>query len=51
MKIGSLDGVNDVVQNAAQMIENGEVEPGRIAKTVVVIDEAQDMDKDEYRCQ
>lgn len=47
-KIGSLDGVNDVVKNAARMIENGEVEPGRIAKTVLVIDEAQDMNEDEF---
>lgn len=48
-KIGSLEGVEDVVKNAAEMIENGEVEPGRIAKTVLVIDEAQDMDSNEYR--
>ncbi len=30
------------------MIKDGEVELGRITKTVVVIDEAQDMDKSEY---
>ena len=47
-KIGSLEGVDDVVKNASEMIENGEVEPGRIAKTVLVIDEAQDMDANEY---
>ncbi len=47
-KIGSLDGAADVVKKAVQMIESGEVEPGRIAKTVLVIDEAQDMDSDEY---
>lgn len=47
-KIGSLEGVEDVVKNAAQMIENGEVEIGRITKTVVVIDEAQDMDANEF---
>ena len=47
-KIGSLDGVEDVVKNAARMIENGEVEQGRIAKTVLVIDEAQDMNEDEF---
>lgn len=47
-KIGSLEGVEDVVKNAAHMIENGEVEPGRITKSVLVIDEAQDMDENEY---
>ena len=47
-KVGSLDGVGDVVKNAAKMIENGEVEQGRIAKAVIVIDEAQDMDADEF---
>ena len=47
-KIGSLEGVEDVVKNAAEMISNGEVEPGRIAKAVLVIDEAQDMDENEF---
>ena len=31
------------------MIANGDVEIGRITKTVLVIDEAQDMDENEYR--
>ncbi|MDE6079695.1 MAG: RecQ family ATP-dependent DNA helicase [Duncaniella sp.] len=47
-RIGNLDGVKDVVGEAAQMIERGEVEPNRIAKTVLVIDEAQDMSAEEY---
>lgn len=47
-KVGSLDGVENVVKDAAQMIRNGEVEFGRITKTVVVIDEAQDMDQHEF---
>jgi len=47
-KIGSLEGVEDVVKNAAEMISNGEVEPGKIMKSVLVIDEAQDMDKNEF---
>ncbi|MDE5607999.1 MAG: RecQ family ATP-dependent DNA helicase [Muribaculaceae bacterium] len=47
-RIGSLDSVHDVVAKAAKMIENGEVEPNRIAKTVLVIDEAQDMGSDEF---
>ncbi len=48
-KIGNLEGAQDVVKNAADLIENGEVEPGRITKSVLVIDEAQDMDENEYR--
>ena len=47
-KIGSLDGVENVVHDAAQMIANGEVEQGKITKSVLVIDEAQDMDADEF---
>ncbi len=47
-RIGNLDDAGDVVSQAAQMIENGEVEPNRIAKTVLVIDEAQDMSNEEY---
>lgn len=47
-RIGSLEGSNDVVRDAAAMIERGEVEPGRTAKTVLVIDEAQDMDENEF---
>ena len=47
-RIGSLDDAKGVVSRAAQMIMNGEVEPSRIAKTVLVIDEAQDMSAEEY---
>lgn len=47
-KIGSLDGVEDVVKDATEKINSGEVEQGRITKTVVVIDEAQDMDENEF---
>lgn len=47
-KIGSLENAQNVVREAAQMIRDGEVELGRITKTVVVIDEAQDMDGDEF---
>lgn len=47
-KIGSLEGVENVVRDAAKMISDGEVEPGRIAKSVLVIDEAQDMDENEF---
>lgn len=47
-KIGSLERSTDVVKDAAAKIGAGEVEQGRITKTVVVIDEAQDMDANEF---
>lgn len=47
-RMGSLDESRDVVGKAAAMIESGEVEPNRIGKTVLVIDEAQDMGAEEY---
>lgn len=47
-KIGSLEESENVVKDAAELINNGEVELGRITKTVVVIDEAQDMDENEF---
>ena len=47
-RIGNLDDAKDVVSRATQMINDGEVEPNRIAKTVLVIDEAQDMSAEEY---
>ena len=48
-KQGSLEEADSVVQRAAEMIENGEVETAKIAKNVLVIDEAQDMGPDDYR--
>ena len=48
-KQGSLDEAKDVVRRAAEMIENGEVEQSKIAKSVLVIDEAQDMGADDFR--
>jgi len=47
-KIGSLDGIQDVVKNASELIYNGDVEPGKIMKSVLVIDEAQDIDENEF---
>ena len=46
---GSLEEADRVVQRAAEMIENGEVEENKIAKSVLVIDEAQDMSADDFR--
>lgn len=48
-RIGNLDDAKDVVSRAAQMISEGEVEPNRISKTVLVVDEAQDMSAEEYQ--
>lgn len=47
-RIGNLEDAKGVVGQAAQMIKDGEVEPNRISKTVLVIDEAQDMSQEEY---
>lgn len=47
-RIGNPDDVKDVVAKAAEMINQGEVEPNKIGKTVLVIDEAQDMGTEEY---
>ena len=47
-RVGNLDDMSGVEARAAEMIAQGEVEPNRIGKTVLVIDEAQDMGKDDY---
>ena len=47
-KTGNLDEIDNVVSEAAQLIQRGEADQGRINKTVLVIDEAQDMNADEY---
>lgn len=47
-KTGNLEDAEDVVAKATKLIDSGEAEQGRINKAVLVIDEAQDMDKDEY---
>lgn len=47
-RIGNLDDSKNVVSTAAEMIRLEEVEPTKIGKTVLVIDEAQDMGREEY---
>ena len=47
-KIGRLEGVDNVVKNAVELIRSGEVERSKISKSVLVIDEAQDMDENEF---
>ena len=46
---GSLEEADSVVRRAAEMIERNEVEESKIAKSVLVIDEAQDMSADDFR--
>ena len=45
---GNLEEAGSVVATAAEQIRLGEVEPSKIGKTVLVIDEAQDMGPDDY---
>ena len=47
-RIGNLEDTGTVVRSAAELISHNEVEMGRITKSVLVIDEAQDMDADEF---
>lgn len=47
-RVGNLEEVKNVVARAAEMINQGEVEPNKISKTVLVIDEAQDMSVEEH---
>jgi len=47
-RVGSLEKSDDILKETVAKIRNGEVEANRITKTVLVIDEAQDMDADEF---
>ena len=47
-KVGDIEKSDRIIKTAVEKIKAGDVEPNRIAKTVIVIDEAQDMDADEY---
>lgn len=47
-KVGSLEGSEMILKKAVERIKNKEVEASRITKTVLVIDEAQDMSADEF---
>lgn len=47
-KVGSLEKSEVIIRNTIEKIKNGEVEANRITKTVLVIDEAQDMDANEF---
>jgi ATP-dependent DNA helicase RecQ len=47
-RVGSLEKSSEIIKKTIQKIKNNEVETSRITKTVLVIDEAQDMDSDEF---
>lgn len=46
--VGSLEKSELIIKKTIEKIRNKEVEVSRITKTVLVIDEAQDMDEDEF---
>ncbi len=47
-KVGTLEKSSKIIENAILKIKNGEVEHSGITKNVLVIDEAQDMDGNEF---
>ena len=47
-KVGSIEKSDEILKTTIEKIKNHEVEQSRISKMVLVIDEAQDMDVDEY---
>lgn len=47
-RVGSLEKSDQILKKTVSKITNKEVEPSRMTKTVLVIDEAQDIDEDEY---
>lgn len=47
-KVGSLEKSDAILKSTVEKIKSGEVEVNRITKTVLVIDEAQDMNADEF---
>ena len=48
-RVGTIEKSDKVIKEAIERLNQGEVEPSRVAKTVLVIDEAQDMDEYETR--
>lgn len=47
-RVGSVEKSDQILRTTVEKIKRKEVEPNRITKTVLVIDEAQDMDGDEF---
>jgi len=46
-RVGTLDKTENIITETLELIRSGDVEPSKITKMVLVIDEAQDMNKDE----
>jgi len=47
-KVGSIEKSQTIINKTVEKIRNKDIEPNRITKTVLVIDEAQDMDIHEF---
>ncbi len=47
-KVGSIEKSQTIINKAVEKIRNKDIEPNRITKAVLVIDEAQDMDVHEF---
>lgn len=47
-RVGNLSQAETILKNTVEKIKTGEIEKSRITKTVLVVDEAQDMSADEY---
>lgn len=47
-KVGTLDKSDEIISSAIQKIKSSDIEQSKITKTVLVIDEAQDMDQVQY---
>ncbi len=47
-KVGSIEKSEEIIGKAVEKIRNNDIEPNRITKTVLVIDEAQDMNCHEF---
>lgn len=47
-KVGTIDRAEAIIKSTVEKIRSNEVEISRITKTVLVIDEAQDMDEEEF---
>ncbi len=47
-RVGNLSQADEILKKAIEKIKSGEIETSRITKTVLVVDEAQDMNEDEY---
>jgi ATP-dependent DNA helicase RecQ len=47
-RVGNLEKADSILQTAVEKIKSGDIEPSRITKAVLVVDEAQDMNVHEF---